>query len=40
MNARPLMALRSVQPETHYLPHAWFPTRHGAGAVRPRHAGA
>ena len=30
-----LEALRRVQPQTHYLPHAWVPTRQGAGAVLP-----
>lgn len=27
--------LRTVQPRTHYLPHAWFPPRHGDGALLP-----
>ena len=30
-----LAALRSVQPETYYLPHAWLPSRHGADVVLP-----
>jgi spore maturation protein CgeB len=27
--------LRQVQPRTHYLPHAWFPARHGESATLP-----
>jgi hypothetical protein len=28
-------ALRTAQPQTHYLPHAWLPMRHGLGRPGP-----